>query len=76
MKMRPTSRYMRTLSNDKLAEFLPTRRKGPDGNEKHVAVSIFSKEAQVEYSRRQAKKAKKDEKLKKAAAAAAGAIAA
>lgn len=55
MQMMTTSRYMKTLSNAKLAEYLPVGGKVKDGKETSAAVSIFSKEAQAEASRRRRK---------------------
>jgi len=52
MKIRPMSRYMKSLSNEKLAKFLPIQEKGPDGKERTVSVSLFTQEAQKEASRR------------------------
>jgi len=63
MQIKPMSRYMKSLSNERLAEFLPARKKGDDGKEKDVAVSLFSKEAQAEASRR---RRKRERKMKKA----------
>lgn len=59
MQIKSMSKYMKTLSNKKLAEFLPVRKKGIDGKVKDVAVSYFSKEAQAEASRRRRKRERK-----------------
>lgn len=59
MQIKSMGRYMKTLSNKRLAQLLPVRKKGRDGKEKEVRFSLFSKEAQAEASRRRRKRERK-----------------
>jgi len=68
MQIKPMSRHMKTLSNERLAGYLPVRKKGEDGKEKTTAVSLFSKEAQAEASRRRRKRERKMRKSEDKAA--------
>ncbi len=55
MNIKPMSRYMKTLSNERLAEFQSLRQKGKDGKVTIIPVSLFSREADAEAKRRRNK---------------------
>lgn len=56
MQIKSMNRYMKTLSNERLAVCFPDRQRGANAKEKSATVSLFAAEAQAEASRRRRKR--------------------